>query len=106
MLFVKIKIGCDVVNNNMPYNNGQWYSNTVMNIPIEYKPISAWGYFGYNILFSIPLIGFIFLLVYALGGTRNINLKNYARSFFCIYAIVGIILGILIASGVIFSTSL
>lgn len=101
-----MKLGCDVVNNNMPYNNGQWYSNAVINIPIEYKPISAWGYFGYNILFSIPLIGFIFLVVYALGGTRNINLKNYARSFFCIYAIIFIILVILIASGVIFSISL
>lgn len=88
------------MNNNVPYNN------VVMNIPIEYKPISAWGYFGYNILFAIPIIGFIFLLVFALGGTRNINLKNYARSFFCIYVIVGIVLGILIASGAAFSTSL
>lgn len=35
------------------------------NIPNEYKPISAWGYFGYNILFSIPIIGFIFLIVFS-----------------------------------------
>lgn len=54
----------------------------MQNIPQEYKPISPWGYVGYNILFSIPLVGFIFLLVYALGGTSNINLKNYSRSFF------------------------
>ncbi len=90
--------------NNM-YNNVQGYNNSIVNIPLEYKPISAWGYFGYNILFSIPIIGFIFLLVYALGGTRNINLKNYARSFFCIYAIIGIILGVLVATGVIFGTT-
>ena len=25
------------------------------NIPDEYKPISMWGYFGYEILFSIPI---------------------------------------------------
>ena len=53
------------------------------NIPYEYKPISMWGYFGYEILFSIPVIGFIFLLVYSLGGTKNVNLKNFARSYFC-----------------------
>ena len=28
------------------------------NIPFEYKPISMWGYFDYELLFSIPLIGF------------------------------------------------
>ena len=50
-------------------------------IPPEYKPLSMWGYFGYQILFAIPLIGFILLLVFALGGTRNINLRNFARYY-------------------------
>ena len=62
------------------------------NIPKEYKPISAWGYFGYNLLFAIPLVGFIMLLVFALGGTENIYLKNYARSYFCAFLIVLVIL--------------
>ncbi len=57
-------------------------------VPSEYKPISAWGYVGYNVLFAIPLIGFILLLVFAFGGTPNINLRNYARSFFCALLIV------------------
>ena len=52
-------------------------------IPPEYRPISAWGYFGYNLLFSIPLVGFILLIVFSCGGTSNVNLKNYARSFWC-----------------------
>lgn len=67
------------------------------NIPESYRPISAWGYFGYNILFSIPIIGFILLLVFACGGTGNINLRNYARSFFCgflLILILSIIAGI------------
>ena len=51
------------------------------NIPYEYEPISMWGYFGYEILFSIPIIGFIVLLVYAFGGTRNINLRNFFKYF-------------------------
>jgi len=65
------------------------------NIPEEYKPISAWGYFGYNLLFGIPLVGFIFLCVFALGGTNNVNLRNYSRSFFCSF-IIGIVLLIII----------
>ena len=61
------------------------------NIPYEYEPISMWGYFGYEILFSIPIIGFIMLLIYAFGGTRNINLRNFARSYFCLFIIAMII---------------
>ena len=52
-----------------------------------YKPISMWGYFGYQLLFAIPLIGFVIALVFAFGGTQNINLKNFARSTFCILII-------------------
>lgn len=63
-------------------------NNNQNNIPSEYKPISMWGYFGYQILFAIPIIGFILLLVFSFGGTRNINLRNYARSYFCLFIIV------------------
>ena len=52
-------------------------------IPEEYKPISMWGYFGYEILFSIPVLGFIILIVNALTA-KNKNLKNFARSYFCL----------------------
>ena len=69
------------------------------NIPNEYKPISAWGYFGYEILFAIPILGFILLIIFSLGGTRNINLRNFARSYFCIYIIIIIILIIAFAFG-------
>lgn len=65
--------------------------NNKVNIPEEYQPISMWGYFGYTILFDIPLIGFIAILIYAFGGTKNINLKNFARSFFCIWIIAIVI---------------
>ena len=62
------------------------------------SPISPWGYFWYNILFSIPVIGFIFLVVFALKAD-NVNLKNYARSFFCGLIISIIIIVILLATG-------
>ena len=58
------------------------------NIPPEYKPISMWGYFGYEILFMIPIIGWLLLIIFALGGTSNINLRNFARSYFCLLIII------------------
>lgn len=80
--------------------NNVTYTTSTVNIPEEYKPISAWGYFGYQLLFSIPCIGFIVLCVFALGGTKNINLKNFARSYFCVFLlflIIGIIVAIMAA---------
>ena len=65
------------------------------NIPEEYKPISMWGYFGYEILFAIPLVGFILLLVFSFGGTQNKNLRNFARSYFC-FLIVGLIIAAIV----------
>lgn len=64
------------------------------NIPDEYIPIGVWGYFGYNILFRIPVIGLVLMLVFSFGGTSNINLKNYARSQFCILIIIFAVLGV------------
>lgn len=63
-------------------------------IPSEYKPISMWGYFGYEVLFSIPLIGLIMLVVFSLGGTKNQNLKNFARSKFCILIVLLALIGL------------
>lgn len=57
-------------------------------IPAKYRPIGAWGYFGWNLLFSIPIVGFIFMVIFACGGCKNINLRNYSRSFFCALLIV------------------
>ena len=68
-------------------------------IPEEYQPISMWGYFGYELLFSIPVIGFVFLLIFSLGGTKNKNLKNFARSYFCFVILVLIVILVLVVSG-------
>lgn len=68
-------------------------------LPYEFQPISMWGYFGYQILFMIPVIGFIILIVFALGGTKNVNLKNFARSYFCVAIIVLVVVLIIAATG-------
>ena len=72
------------------------------NIPEEYRPISMWGYFGYEVLFAIPVIGFIVLIILAITA-RNVNVKNFARSYFCFIIIfllfIGIMAGISAANG-------
>lgn len=75
-------------------------SDEIRNLPEEIRPISMWGYFGYQILFAVPLIGVILLIVFALGGTRNVNLRNYARSYFCVLIIGIIIFVFLMMTGV------
>ena len=79
-----------------PHPQVQFQSDTVV-LPDEYKPISRWGYFGYEILFSIPIVGFIVLIVLSING-KNQNVKNFARSYFCFTIIVLILLVILLVS--------
>ena len=64
----------------------------------ENKPISAWGYIGYDFVFAIPVIGIIIALILALGAT-NRNVKNFARSQFCFILILVIAYGIAAAIG-------
>ena len=71
----------------------------IYSIPDDYKPISMWGYFWYQILFSIPVIGTIILIFKAIGAS-NKNVRNFARSYFCVLVLVLIIAGILLATGV------
>ena len=59
-------------------------------VPAQYKPLGAWAYFGYSLLFSIPIVGFIFLIVFSFSNS-NINRRNYARSYWCGLLIVGVI---------------
>lgn len=76
------------------------------NIPIrnydprfDYTPLGAWSYFLYTLLFSIPIIGFIFAIVFAVGGTNRINLRNYARSYFCWLLITVVLVIVLLIVG-------
>lgn len=70
----------------------------VNSIPGEYKPISMWGYFGYQILFSIPIIGWIMLIFYAFISNKNYNVRNFARSYFCYLIIFAIIIAIFVVA--------
>lgn len=65
----------------------------------EFRPLSPWAYFGYGLLYNIPVLGFILLIVHSISGA-NINRRNYARSFWCVYVIYLIAVIVLLATGV------
>lgn len=92
-----------VFTENYNPNNGYGQPNiqNVNGIPIknykpnlDYTPIGMWGYFLYNILFNLPIVGWILIILFSLGLGRNVNIRNFARSWFCMYIliIVGFIL--------------
>ncbi len=64
-------------------------------LPEKYRPLTAWAYVGYQLLFAIPFIGFIILLVFCFSD-GNINRRSFARSYFCVFLLVLIVLGVLL----------
>lgn len=64
----------------------------------QYRPLSPWAYFGYTILYGIPVIGIIMLVIHSFNDS-NINRRNFARSFWCIYIIAAIAIAIGLATG-------
>ncbi|MGI6264565.1 MAG: hypothetical protein ACOYJY_03760 [Acutalibacteraceae bacterium] len=74
-------------------------------LPPQYKPLGAWAYFGYTILFSIPIVGFILLLVFSFSDA-NINRRNFARSYWCALLIVAIVTAVIALIALITGASL
>jgi hypothetical protein len=78
---------------NFPPQNSNFYQPQ---IPNNLRPLSMWEYFGYSILFCIPVIGLIFAIVFSFSNS-NINRRNFARAQFCVLIIcvvIGLILGL------------
>lgn len=38
--------------------------NEISRLPEKYRPLSAWAYWGLTLLFSVPVVGFIFLIIF------------------------------------------
>lgn len=72
--------------------------NEVNTLPGKYRPLSPWAYFGYTLLFAIPLVGFICLLIFSFSN-ENINRRNYARSYFCILIVILVVALVIVAIG-------
>ena len=66
----------------------------------KYRPLSAWAYFGWTLLYCIPIVGFIALIINSVSDA-NINRRNHARSYWIallvavlIYVIFFLVLGV------------
>lgn len=70
-----------------------------LNVPPEFRPLGAWAYFFYSILFSIPILGLILLIVFSFSDS-NINRRNYARSYFIVFLAVIILFAVLFFTGI------
>ncbi len=57
-------------------------------------PLSVGQYVGMFILLSIPLLNIILLLVWAFGGTDNLNKKNFARAALVFGLIAAVLWGL------------
>jgi len=61
-------------------------------IPRRYAPLKPWQYFWLQILFAIPIVGFVFLIVFSCSSA-NLNRRSFARSYWC-WLIVALIIAI------------
>lgn len=70
----------------------------------QYRLLSPWACVGYGILFTLPVIGWILAIVFALNDD-NLNRRNFARGYWCmvlvvvILSIVGMVMGVSIMDG-------
>ena len=65
---------------------------TITQLPPVLKPLGAWGFVGYTLLFLIPILGLIVALVCACGGTSRVCLKNYARGYLLTVLLLALVL--------------
>ncbi len=65
-------------------------------LPRSYKPVSAWGYFWRKVLYSIPVLGWVFLIIHALAA-QNRHTRSFARSYFCAL-LLGAIIAVVVAA--------
>lgn len=64
----------------------------------RYAIMSSWGVFLQVILMSIPGLGFLLALIWALGGCRKVMRRNIARAYFLVLAlsVLVLVVGVLV----------
>ncbi|MBR7185959.1 MAG: ABC transporter permease [Clostridia bacterium] len=59
----------------------------ITNIPEKYRPLDMWSYFGYFILFEIPVVGLVCMIIFAITDS-NIARRNFARGMLLVNALL------------------
>ena len=80
---------------NIYYSGDADFGPNGERLPEKYRPITAWGYLGYMLVFAIPLVGFIVELVLAFSSGGSIARRNFARAFLLIY-LIGFLIGFVV----------
>lgn len=78
---------------------------TAEELPEKYRPLSGWAYFGYTLLFGLPIAGLILLIVFSFNDS-NINRRNYARSFWCALLVAASIFLVFLMIALVLRTSI
>lgn len=65
-------------------------------LPPEYRPLSPWAYWGLQLLYSVPIVGLVFLIIFSIKKD-NINRRNFTLSYW---------VGFLIFFGLLLTTAL
>ena len=71
----------------------------------QYRLLSPWAYVGYGILFTLPVIGWILAIVFALNAD-NLNRRNFARGYWCGVLVAVIVVVILSIAGMVMGVSI
>ena len=74
-------------------------------LPSQFRVMSPWAYFGLEILYTIPVVGFIFLIIHSFSS-KNLNRRSFARSYWCALLIVGGIALVAVILGAILGVSI
>lgn len=56
----------------------------------SYAPVSTWRFFGALLLFSVPVVGWVFVVVWACGAVRNRHLCHLARAVLLLAAVAAV----------------
>lgn len=72
-----------------------YYTEPAPSKKSEYALITPWGWVGITLILALPILGPIFLIVWACGGCRKIQKRNYARGLL-LNALIGLVLTIVL----------
>ncbi len=81
----------ETMNSTVKGTSPQINRRTLASGPFE--PISTKGYIGIMLIMCIPIVGQIIMIVWALGGCRKINKRNFARAC-VILMIIGLVISL------------
>lgn len=68
---------------------------TPKDLPPEYRPLSPWSYFWLQVLYAVPVVGFIFLIIFSFKKD-NIHRRNFTRSYWCSLILAAIVFAVIL----------